>query len=354
MLREFSTGAGGWFDFWSTPCLHDFWSTPCLVLRYLFFIEPLCGVIFQANSACDSVGPSFGKGEPNWAWGLRSRLTLAWNNQSDKPRESSAIYAMSWMLLYRYLRPLLHFCIPTFPVELPFFVAINHQLPKPLTTEFRYATCPRTVEGIEDWQCRTDISCCVRGQHVLYNIYDHARFADRNTCQVVLGLFCGIAVFTVIVRLAIRIFTRSKLCLDDYLLLFGLACLGAATYLIYSFSRMIFLSDAIRLDPSFSPTFSEVTQLSGSRKIIYSFLATIWTTTFAVKLSFLVFFKKLIERVSKQINIYYWVIVVFTVVSWMFIVGEPFILCPYFGIKTREPLFSCSRYHGSKRVDVCP
>lgn len=168
MLREFSTGAGVWFDFWSTPCLHDFWSTPCLVLRYLFFIEPLCGVIFQANSACDSVGPSFGKGEPNWAWGLRSRLTLAWNNQSDKPRESSAIYAMSWMLLYRYLRSLLHFCIPTFPVELPFFVAINHQLPKPLTTEFRYATCPRTVEGIEDWQCRTNISCCVRGQHVQY------------------------------------------------------------------------------------------------------------------------------------------------------------------------------------------
>lgn len=179
-------------------------------------------------------------------------------------------------------------------------------------------------------------------------------FADRNTCQVVLGLFCGIAVVTIIVRLAIRIFTRSKLYLDDYLLLFGLACLGAATYLTYSFSSMIFLSNASRLDPSVLPTFSELARLTGSLKIIYSFLAMIWTTTFAVKLSFLVFFKKLIDRVSKQINIYYWIVVVFTVVSWMFIVGEPFILCPYFGTKTREPLLSCSRYHGSKRVDVCP
>lgn len=188
----------------------------------------------------------------------------------------------------------------------------------------------------------------------MYNIYDHARFADRNTCQIVLGLFCGIAVFTIIVRFAIRIFTRSKLYLDDYILLLGLACLVAATYLIYSFSRMIFLCNAIKLDPSISPTFSEMTQLSGSLKIIYSFLATIWTTTFAVKLSFLVFFKKLIERLSKQINIYYWIIVVFTVVSWMFVIAEPFILCPYFGIENRGPLLSCSRYHGSKRVDVCP
>lgn len=37
----------------------------------------------------------------------------------------------------------------------------------------------------------------------MYDIYDHARFADRNTCQVVLGLFCGIAVVTIIVRLAL-------------------------------------------------------------------------------------------------------------------------------------------------------
>ena len=160
---------------------------------------------------------------------------------------------------------------------------------------------------------------------------------------MVLGLFCGIATVTVIVRLALRIFTRNKLQLGDYLVLFGLACLGAATYLIYDFARMIFLSNAVRLDPSVIPTFGEIAQLMDSLKIIYSFLALIWTTTFAVKLSFLVFFKKLIDRVSKKITLYYWFVVVFTVVSWMFIVSEPFILCPYFGIETGKSLQPASR-----------
>lgn len=118
-----------------------------------------------------------------------------------------------------------------------------------------------------------------------------------------LGLFCGIAVVTVITRLALRVFIRHKLYLDDYFLLFGLACLGAATYLLYSIFRMIFLSNVVRQDPSIFPTVSKIIQLINSLKIIYSFLALIWTTTFAVKLSFLVFFKQLIERVSKQITI---------------------------------------------------
>lgn len=149
-----------------------------------------------------------------------------------------------------------------------------------------------------------------------------------------------------IMRLALRIFTRRRLYLDDYILLFGLACLAAATYLVYSFSHLIFLSNAVRLDPLVSPTFSETTKLINSLKIIDSFLALIWTTTFAVKLSFLVFFKQLIERVSKKITIYYWVVVVFTVLTWMFLVSEAFILCPYFGFKTCEPLFFPTSFHG--------
>lgn len=143
-----------------------------------------------------------------------------------------------------------------------------------------------------------------------------------------------------IMRLALRVFTRRKLYLDDYVLIFGLACLAAATSLVYSFSPVIFLSNAVRLDPSVFPTLSETTKLIDSLKIIDSFLALIWTTTFAVKLSFLIFFKQLIERVSRKITIYYWVVVVFTILTWMFLVSEAFILCPYFGLETREPLFS--------------
>lgn len=44
------------------------------------------------------------------------------------------------------------------------------------------------------------------------------------------------------------VFTRHRLYLDDFLLLFGLACFEAATYLIYLFSHMIILSNVIKLD----------------------------------------------------------------------------------------------------------
>ena len=70
---------------------------------------------------------------------------------------------------------------------------------------------------------------------------------------------------------------------------------------------------------------------------IHAFLAFIWTTIFAVKFSFLAFFKKLIERVSK-IHTYYWIVVAITAVSWPFLVVEPFILCHHFGFEAGRVL----------------
>ena len=182
-----------------------------------------------------------------------------------------------------------------------------------------------------------------RISHVVFEvsfrgIRDHLRPVNVDVCQIVLGLFCGLAITTMIARLALRIMTRHKLYLDDFVLLLGLACLSAATYLIYTFSHTIFLSNAVRLDPSITLTLDEITQLINSLKIIYSFLALIWTTTYSVKLSFLIFFKKMISRVSKKIIIYYRIVIVITIIAWMFVVSEPFILCPYFGMKTGKSL----------------
>lgn len=181
----------------------------------------------------------------------------------------------------------------------------------------------------------------------------YAKLADRNTCQVVLGLFGGISVVLILVQLFIRIHTRRKLYLDDYVLLFGLACLGAASYLGFTHSRAIFVHQATRIRPKIVATIGELMEQQNSLKILDSFLALIWTTTFSVKLSFLIFFKQLIDRVSRRILIYLWTVVVFTVVSWMFIVSEPFILCHYFGFEAGESLLSCFGCRGAERADVC-
>lgn len=188
----------------------------------------------------------------------------------------------------------------------------------------------------------------------LYDIYDYAILADRNTCQVVPGLFYGISVVLIMVQLVIRIYTRRKLYIGDCVLLFGLACLSAATYLDFTRSRMVFLNNALRIRPKIVPTVSELMDLLNSMKFLHLYLALIWTTTFSVKLSFLIFFKQLIDRVSGRTTIFFWIVVAFTVVSWMFIVSEPFILCPYFDSKAGESLLSCFRCHGAECADVCP
>ena len=170
----------------------------------------------------------------------------------------------------------------------------------------------------------------------------------ENTCQVVLSLFVGISLVTIIVRLVIRIHTRHKLYIDDYVLLFGSACFISATYLNFANSRTIFLHNAWTMNPKIIPTFVESNHLLNSFKILRTFLKLIWTTMFFVKFSFLIFFKQLIDRVSQHITIYYWIGVIFTVLFWMFIICEHFILCPHFDIKGGKPLVSCFRYHGNK------
>jgi hypothetical protein len=59
-------------------------------------------------------------------------------------------------------------------------------------------------------------------------------------------------------------------------------------------------------------------------------VSLLWTATFAVKFSFLAFFRQLVQSVANM-RTYFWIVVAFTTVSWMFVIGESFILCHYVG-----------------------
>lgn len=60
--------------------------------------------------------------------------------------------------------------------------------------------------------------------------------------------------------------------------------------------------------------------------IIHAFFALTWTAIYAVKISFLVFFKKLVQGVAK-IQTYYWTVGVIISLSWVFVVVQPLIIC---------------------------
>ena len=140
-----------------------------------------------------------------------------------------------------------------------------------------------------------------------------------------------VAVLVVAARIATRIRLRHRIYLDDYFLLFGLACLCGATGLVLNFARIFFIMEALDVDHSFVLTIEDLT-VTNVPTLMDSFLFLSWTTVVSVKFSFLALFRLLIRRVSKKLTAYYWFVVVFTALTWAFLVNEAFIACSVFGL----------------------
>lgn len=170
--------------------------------------------------------------------------------------------------------------------------------------------------------------------------FSWARWAKLDPFQVSIGVFFGLAVLSVVGRMVARVYTRRRLYLDDAFLIFGLVCLCAATVLAYMNTRTMFLVEAIQRYFSIVIPADQAQPLLSAMAFGVSVLCLTWTATFAVKFSFLVMFWHLIQRVSKWLTRYYWAVVATCVISWMFVICEPFILCQYFGLDTGWVLFS--------------
>lgn len=136
----------------------------------------------------------------------------------------------------------------------------------------------------------------------------------------------AIVAFRVVVRIRARRFG-----LDDYFLLFGLCCLSGTTGLILDLVRTIFIMEALQKDNSVVLTPGDLLELTLSTALVNSFFCLAWATVVSVKFSFLALFRLLIRRMSGTIDIYYWVVVVFTMLVGIFLVSEAFILCLHFG-----------------------
>ena len=154
--------------------------------------------------------------------------------------------------------------------------------------------------------------------------------------KVSIAVLYSVAVVTVIIRIVTRLFSRHRVYLDDVLLLFAFMCLSAATGLVYSFGYKLWYNEASKLDATVVISVTDILDLMYSLPYIDAFLALTWTCTFSVKFSFLALFRLLIRRLSRVITVYYWCVVGFCILTWMFLIGEAFILCPYFGLQSSE------------------
>ncbi|KAF2756236.1 hypothetical protein EJ05DRAFT_512766 [Pseudovirgaria hyperparasitica] len=161
----------------------------------------------------------------------------------------------------------------------------------------------------------------------------------RKTYEVTIGIFFGISVLTLLARLTTRLTTQRRLALDDYFLIFALACLCVSAAMLFVNAEAYFLDNAIQHDVTlaYRLTPKELDMVINGTTPLKTFLCLAWTAIFCVKFSFLAFFYNLIDRV-RGIRIWYWSVVVFTIVTWMFLVSEPFILCPYSGVDSLKCL----------------
>lgn len=157
--------------------------------------------------------------------------------------------------------------------------------------------------------------------------YDH----KLTYIQVTIGIFFGFAITSMIARIGFRIHAHRSLYLDDYIALIGAICLCAAIGVLYWKCDYFFLIDVLRNDSSLIAEISanQIKDLFQTPyAVFHGFYALIRTTIFAVKFSFLIFFKKLIHRVSKIYN-YYWTVAIITFLSWLFAVLEPLVVCSH-------------------------
>jgi len=81
------------------------------------------------------------------------------------------------------------------------------------------------------------------------------------------------------------------------------------------------------LSPELPP--DSVRRSVGHQKLAYIYISLVWMTIFAVKFSFLFFFKNLV-RCIRSMTIYRWILTVGTGVAWAFGIAQPFISCPLF------------------------
>lgn len=89
--------------------------------------------------------------------------------------------------------------------------------------------------------------------------------------------------------------------------------------------------EVLQKDNTVVLTPNDILELTLSTAVVNSFFCLAWATVVCVKFSFLAMFRLLVRRISRTIGIYYWVVVVFTVLSGMFLVSEAFIMCSHFG-----------------------
>lgn len=152
-----------------------------------------------------------------------------------------------------------------------------------------------------------------------------------------------ISILVALARTAIRLRYQRRLFVDDAILLVAILCLCAAMALLLVFTPSIYLLEAFVTSSSVMASPEELAEIEIQLeqplfkylKLSDTYYVMTWTTIFAVKFSFLFFFRVLIRRV-RAVTLYWRIVSVVTVLVWVYCIAGAFIICPYFDTRSCE------------------
>ena len=164
--------------------------------------------------------------------------------------------------------------------------------------------------------------------------------------QALFGVFYGLAIVVASIRLILQARVNRRLYLDDYILIFACISLTAGTVLGYANVGNLYWSEGLNYNPTHIYYLLEehvdvAAHIDVYEGLGFSYPTLLWITIFAIKLAYLVFLRRLIDRVLPLIM--YWRIVLgVTIVSFLVCVVSMHLGCMKRGLKA------------GKHVDVCP
>ncbi|MCJ1317351.1 hypothetical protein MMC15_002674 [Xylographa vitiligo] len=154
--------------------------------------------------------------------------------------------------------------------------------------------------------------------------------------QIASGPLVGFVLLAAVARIAVQISNRRRLYLSDAFLIFACACLCTATGILYSLFDDLYLDYAVSVDPAsviLPPDFLD--KAVYSLKLLFTYQTLLWAVVFMVKFSFLSFFRPLVSRLAR-LKIWWTIVVVFTVLTFVFCAADVFIICPHFDLTSLE------------------
>lgn len=127
---------------------------------------------------------------------------------------------------------------------------------------------------------------------------------DEPFFKAITGTLFGFSILTAIIRTVYRVRSHKRLLLDDYVLIFACVTLTAANGILFSLIPTIYWYEDSILDPNLQAI--QTTDLLAVfwaqtlryQQMAFMFLTLSWTTVFAVKLCFLLFFHQMLDRLK--------------------------------------------------------